>query len=460
MVAGSVGLTMTSTSDPISLDGADDPAAVLAAARAHRAAEDDEARQVMIAAVRWAAMHSGDSRVGPVDEWHESLLPMGGQGCPEVAEFAVVEFAAALGRSTESGRRFLSHAVEGRYRLTGCWARLEAGELPAWRLGFIADRTLCLSPQAAGFVDAAVAPFAHKIGPAQLDRLIQEAKARFDPEATEAERLAAAEAGHFDIALDRVGVDGRVRVEGDVDLADALDLEAAVAADAHAQLLLGSGDSLDVRRAKAVGNLARHQPTLDLAEDGSARGPRRKREVVLHVHLEHAAVLGAGGLARLQETRGPITAEQVRQWCAHPEAVVTVQPVLDLAEHLHVIAYEASARLKAQTRLRDLICAFPFCFRPAERCDCEHRVPHADDGPTCSCNLAPACRGHHRAKTTGGWSYVTVAPGVHLWRSPLGFEFLKDPTGTIDVTPDAERRRLAHEFRRHFGDTRPDDPDP
>ena len=27
-----------------------------------------------------------------------------------------MEFAAALGRSTESGRRYLSHAVEGYYR--------------------------------------------------------------------------------------------------------------------------------------------------------------------------------------------------------------------------------------------------------------------------------------------------------------------------------------------------------
>ena len=125
---------------------------------------------------------------------------------------------------------------------------------------------MCLSPQAAGFVDATVAAFAHKIGPAQLGRLIEEANARFDPEATEAERLAAAEAGHFDIALAEVGVTGRVRIDGDLDLADALDLEAAVAADAHHQLLLGSTDSLDVRRAKAAGNLARNQHTLDLTE--------------------------------------------------------------------------------------------------------------------------------------------------------------------------------------------------
>ena len=168
--------------------------------------------------------------------------------------------------------------------------------------------------------------------------------------------------------------------------------------------------------------------------------------MVLHVHLSEGAVLGAGGLARLHEAGGPVTAEQVRQWCANPDTSVTVQPVLDLADHLHVGSYEASTRLKLQTQLRDVICAFAFCFRPAEQCDCEHRVPHDpanpanpdrdDGGPTCSCNLAPCCRRHHRAKTTGGWTYVTVEPGVYLWRSPLGYQFLKDHTGTLDVTPD------------------------
>jgi hypothetical protein len=112
--------------------------------------------------------------------------------------------------------------------------------------------------------------------------------------------------------------------------------------------------------------------------------------------------------------------------------------------------------LKLQTFLRDHVCAFPYCYRPAEACDCEHRVPHEDDGPTCSCNQAPACRGHHRAKTTGGWTYVTVEPGVYLWRSPLGYQFLKDHHGTLDVTPDEDRRKLAKNFRRHFGETDPE----
>ena len=302
-------------------------------------------------------------------------------------------------------------------------------------------------------MDAAVAPFAHKIGPAQLGRLIEEAKARFDPEQAEAERQAAAEARRLDVDLAQVSVAGTVHVEGDLDLADAIDFNTALAADAHAQLLLGSTESLDVRRSIAAGNLARTQQPLEL-QDGEPAQPQRrtKREVVLHVHLEHAAVLGAGGLARVQETAGPVTAEQVRTWCANPDAAVTVQPVLDLAEHIHVNSYQASARLKLQTRLRDGTCVFAYCFRPAEDCDCEHRVPHEDDGPTCSCNQAPCCRRHHRAKTTGGWTYVTVEPGVYLWRSPLGYQFLRDHTGTLDVTPDPERLRLAREFRAHFDD--------
>src|SRR4051794_3891805 len=111
---------MTSTTHPPLLEGADDPAAVLAYARAQKQVEERAAREVMKAAVRWASMHTAESLVGPVDEWHEKALPLGGEGCPEVAEFAVLEFAAALGKSPPAGRSYLAKAIEARYRLTGC----------------------------------------------------------------------------------------------------------------------------------------------------------------------------------------------------------------------------------------------------------------------------------------------------------------------------------------------------
>jgi hypothetical protein len=63
-----------------------------------------------------------------------------------------------------------------------------------------------------------------------------------------------------------------------------------------------------------------------------------------------------------------------------------------------------------------------------------------------------------RLLTTGGWSYVTIEPGVYLWRSPLGYQYLRDHTGTVDVTPDADRRRLARRFLAHLDDTGGDHP--
>ena len=155
---------MTSTTHPPRLDSADDPAAVLAHARAQKQAEDQAAREVMKAAARWAAMHSGESLVGPIDEWHERALPLGGEGCPEVAEFAVVEFAAALGKTTQAGRLYLSKAVEARYRLTRCWKRLVAGVLPAWKLGIIAEQTMSLPPAGAAFVDSTSHPLRTRSG--------------------------------------------------------------------------------------------------------------------------------------------------------------------------------------------------------------------------------------------------------------------------------------------------------
>ena len=413
-------------------------------------------------------MHSIESLVGPVDEWHESCLPLGGEGCPEVAEFAVTEFAAALGRSTESGRRYLSHAVEGHYRLRGLLGPARGRRAAGVAAGVHRRPHHVPATGGRGVRGRHGRPVRahHRPGPAgPVDRGSQSPVRPRGHRGRTASRRGGRALRH---RPGQVGVDGRVRVDGDLDLADALDLEAAIAADAHHQLLLGSTESLDVRRAIAAGNLARHQPTLDL----DRHRPRHRARTASSARAASVRWcstctspkprwLGAGGLARVQETRGPVTAAQVREWCAQPDAQITVQPVLDLAEHLHITAYEASARLKLQTQLRDVICAFAFCFRPAEDCDCEHRVPHEGrGGPTCSCNQAPCCRRHHRAKTTGGWTYVTVEPGVYLWRSPLGYQFLKDHTGTLDVTPNAERLRLAHEFRNHFGPTAPPTPNP
>ncbi len=116
-----------------------------------------------------------------------------------------------------------------------------------------------------------------------------------------------------------------------------------------------------------------------------------------------------------------------------------VKPVIDLADHVHVESYETPDRLTEQVGLRDATCVFPWCSRPARSCDSDHVIPHARGGPTCSENLAPLCRRHHRLKTHTAWTYTALEPGTYLWSSPHGYQFLRDHTGTLDVSRDRPR---------------------
>ena len=200
----------------------------------------------------------------------------------------------------------------------------------------------------------------------------------------------------------------------------------------------GSTETLDVRRAQAVGDLARRQPTLDLdhaadtGESGIARAATRT--VVLHVHLSEAEIGGHYPVARVDNAGGVrlVTAQQVRER-RRPETRVVVRPVLDLADHISVDAYEVPDVMAERARAARPTCVFPRCSRTARRCHLDHGVPWPH-GPTADDNLAPLCRLHHRLKTHGGWIYTRLDETSLLWRSPHGLRFLRDHTGTRDVS--------------------------
>src|SRR3954470_21134254 len=163
---------MTTTADHL-----DTPAGVLAFARDSVARAYAAEVDKLHAAVAWAAMHSVDS----MDDaacypGFESELALAGPGAPLVAECAVAELAVALRVTTDAGRVFLGLALELRYRLPQVWRRVTAGDLAPWRARKVAEQTMTLSMDAAGFVDAHVAAFAHKIGHARLERLLAEGR--------------------------------------------------------------------------------------------------------------------------------------------------------------------------------------------------------------------------------------------------------------------------------------------
>ena len=123
-----------------------------------------------------------------------------------------------------------------------------------------------------------MAHVAHKIGPVQLERLVDEAIATYMPDLAEERRLAKADGRYFTVEQQQTSYAGTAAVHGELDLADALDLEQAVAGLAAQLKELGSEDSLNVRRAAAVGELARHQLALDLTYRWLRRALRARLE--------------------------------------------------------------------------------------------------------------------------------------------------------------------------------------
>ncbi|WP_210437974.1 HNH endonuclease signature motif containing protein [Nocardioides xinjiangensis] len=456
--------------------GVDDltAAGLLSAAREARVAENAAAARQLDLAARWAdlhppeSIHSAATFTVPSCEHEE---PIAGDGCPLVAEFCVAELGAVLGVSTTAAKRLVGHALELRHRLPRLWAQVHAGAVPPWRARAVAEATIhavpALTVDAAGWVDTQVAAVAGKVGPAQLDRLVTEAITRHhlatpDPTTDPEHGHPTIDPRHATVHDEDAHYAGTMRLEAELDIADALDLDRALAHGAATLAALDSTESLDARRAAALGDLARTQTALDLHTRGpgssdmgrNVDGLPAAREVVLHAHFDATSTPGAhtlfGPTGRLEKRQRLLLLDQVKSWCADTRTKVTVKPVIDLNTDLTAPGYAIPDRIREQVILRDRTCVFPWCTRPARSCDIDHVIAydhHADadadadadgrpqPGPTATHNLAALCRTHHRLKTHTPWHYRMTSDGIFEWTSPHGHHYRRDHTGTSPTGP-------------------------
>ncbi|WP_205472127.1 HNH endonuclease signature motif containing protein [Nocardioides sp. SYSU D00038] len=372
-------------------------AELLAAVRDTKYVRDRAEADLLRLACEWADLHPAESIVPAMERWEDADV-LGGEGTPQVAEFCVAELGLALGTSTHAARLLLAEALELRHRLKRLWARVQAGEVQAWKARTVAKHTIALPPAVAAHVDSQLETKAARLGPRQVENLVTEAILRFDPDRAERDRRAALAKRYVRITHGRHGI---AWVDAQVDTATALQLETAIAAGAKT---IETDEPLDLRRANALGQLVKGDTT-----------------VVVHFHDQ------AVGL--LDNTREPVTLDQVADWCGKATVVKPVQ-VIDLNTHHQIDSAEVPARLKRQAELIFHTCAFPHCTRPAARCDTDHTVAYDDGGPTCSCNLVPLCRRHHRLKTHAMWTYDRIDQQTVEWTSPHGLTARRDPTGT------------------------------
>ena len=127
--------------------------------------------------------------------------------------------------------------------------------------------------------------------------------------------------------------------------------------------------------------------------------------------------------------RGPAAGEPVITWAAGLRARLQMLETGSCSHARQAAGYVPPSALKHLIRVRQRTCSYTGCRRPAVRCDLDHTVPYDQGGRTCECNLAPACRRHHRAKQVPGWHLEQRRPGQMTWRLPSGrvYETVGDP---------------------------------
>lgn len=447
----------------------------------------------MLVAAQWAVLNGE-----PCDE-RDPMIQPGGDGTPEMREYALAELAMAQETHALTARSLIADTLDLVHRLPRTWAIVLAGGCEPWVARKVASMSRSLLADTVGTVDRAVARAIAGHAPSTVLSIAQAKVIAADPETHAAERERIRHERY--VRLSRADEHGYRHLIARVTAGDAAWVDAMV--ERVADILAathGHDHNHDELRSLAIGWLARpvdllklllehtdpDQPDADATEpegrpswapdhladtvgrlcDLSARRLASLRgRGQLFVHVTDTALRTRTGIARVEGV-GPVDITQLADLPGHAD--VTVLPVMDLRERRRVDAYEHPEPVKDHVWAQTGGDVFPFSPRTATRdgVDFDHSIPYDPHGPpgqTGPHNSGPLRRRHHRWKTHGGYRCTTAGAGRHLWQTPHGLCFLVDHTGTrrlddaeadliLDAPPGVEihlpRERLVLDLRR------------
>ncbi|WP_235736116.1 hypothetical protein [Nocardioides alcanivorans] len=250
----------------------------------NRVVELKMVRSKLRLAYRWAIMHPPTPDKPKAVVGDETLFPtdceqaISGDGTPDVALFAVEELAASGGMSRAAGFSLIADALDLVHRLPQLWAKVEALEVPGWNARRVALLTRKLSYAAARWFDEQLAATGLSGWPT-IEKWLAMAIAKFHPELVKDPSAAKGKAdwgvwlhhphaGHEEGAGGVAGTSELQAVGDSLDLTRFMDL---LSAEAETMRRLGDTDTVDQRRAKAIGRLTddTDQPTLDYTSTSS-----------------------------------------------------------------------------------------------------------------------------------------------------------------------------------------------
>lgn len=317
------------------------------------------------------------------------------------------ELACASHTSLQSAMTHVTLTERVGETMPKSWIALSKGEWSLAHVRSLAQATEWCTPRVSQAVEAEIVPVAIARGwtPPQVKKHAVKLLLSLDPEG----------------AADRAA---RAKKQSDVTFTPLPDETATVT---------GFGDAFTVRRifdtinnrAAALGrdgderNVGQRRLAA-LAEAVLGRGDSTRPAAQALVMIPAGTLLGDAEPGELAGY-GPVAAASARQFGT--DAIwrkLIMDPGTGKALDLGMSAYRPSAQLIRYVRARDWTCVFPGCSQPATECDCDHRVDHADGGPTEPRNLHLLCRLHHNFKTCRIWHARVTEDGNTEWISPLG----------------------------------------
>jgi len=453
--------TSTSAATATPPDSAD---ATLAAVETALLSKRRAEAAILALATDWADLHPAESistvTGAPPLPGGETARRLGGEGTPEVAEFAPAELAVSLEQHPAAARHLMADALDLRHRLPGLW-HLATHELvlECWVVRKIARATLPVTQRQANEIDDRLVAVAADLPPGRLLTLTDAMVLACDTAAEGAARER--ELSRRFVRVNQSTEHGTKGLWAKLDAPDAIRLDAQI--DRLARLLADEAqpdETLEVRRSRALGILANplealhliaaREPTA-LAADASGELIDLVRDLdpdsfapktVLYLHQTRAEFEAGSrdGITRChpsgRDNGVPITHAHAAELLGHSR--VTIRPVIDLADQRPADAYEYTGTLREAVFLARPADVFPYAVNTSRAMQIDHTEPFRPDGApgqTSLANAGPMTAHHHRIATHGRWRRRQPVPGRVVWVTPHGRYRVTDATGTHLLDP-------------------------
>src|SRR5690625_4001518 len=348
------------------------------------------------------------------------------------------EVGLARGESAFVGAALTHTATALCTVLPNTLAALAAGRVSEYHARIVAEQTNHLSEAHRREIDAAIAHRLGKASSSQLRTLIQGHAYRLDRKAAE-QRAAQNKRGRC-VSLQPIG-EGMVAVNAELPTHQGLAVMDALNKRTNQRLAAqrrqaADGTPDDSQAAPVI----RDQVMADVFVEtltGQTTATGVDAEVI--VVVDDAMLFGDGDTPGWVPGHGPLPAGMVKAWLADPEAKKFIRRMYTRPTDGQLVALESTRRrfpdgLVNMLRLRDDICATPWCNSPIQEAD--HRRPWAQGGATSWTNGTGLCTRCNQRKENRGWTY-TGTPDQLVVTPPTGHSY------TVGTTPPISQLRQA-----------------